>query len=128
MTATMRVRLILALAILFYSAIIAAGTGGFTPMVWGFATLLFIIWHLLMHEPSPAAHWPIILTLHGAIAAACLGLGHAIGAVTGAAVDPILGLSVAFGVTGLARMIDRSAGIDAARPGDAPHQDRGEER
>lgn len=128
MTVTLRTRLILALAILFYGAIIAAGTGGFAPIVWGAATGLFIVWHLLMHPPSPPAHWPIIPALHGAMAAACLGLGHAIGAVTGAVVDPILGLSVAFGATGLARMIDRSAGIDAIRPGDAPHQDRGAER
>ncbi len=123
-----RVRLILALAILFYSAIIAAGTSGFAPTVWAVATLLFIVWHLLMNEPSPLAHWPIVLALHSAIAAACLGLGHALGAATGAAVDPLLGLSVAFGATGLARMIDRSAGIDATGSGEASRHDRGEER
>ena len=128
MTATTRIRLILALAMLFYSAIIAAGTGGFHSIVWALATLLFIVWHLLMHAPSPRAHWPIIVFLHTVIAGLCLGIGHALGAVTGLAVDPVVALSVAIGATGLARMIDRSAGIDAMRPGEAERHDRGEER
>lgn len=127
MTTTLRIRLILALAIVFYAAVIAAGTGGFAVMVWVIATLLFIVWHLAMHDPSPPAHWPFVLLLHGVIAALCLGIGHALGVVSGLAGDPLIALSVAFGVTGIARIIDRAAGIDAAVPEES-QRDRGEGR
>lgn len=92
------------LAGVMYLSVVVAGMAGFDPTIWVLYTLLFLVWHLLMHQQQVAL-W-LVVPVHAAVAAAFLGLGVLIGGWVGAAAPPPLAaLGVGVAATALARLV-----------------------
>lgn len=103
MTVRTRLLAVPALAGVLYFSAILAGMPGFDHRVWIFYTVLFLVWHLLLHVERPALI--IVIAVHGIVAALFLGLGSLIGQWTGFA--PSLAFSLALGAvsTAVARAV-----------------------
>jgi hypothetical protein len=118
MTIPQRLKLVMVLAGVFYLAVIASGLGGFSMGLWAVATLLFFLWHLLLHNGSQGPAWVFVVAMHGAIAAVCLWIGHGFGVLTGITPGPEVPIGVAAVALGLARWVnispEQAADLEAA--------------
>lgn len=103
MTLQQRLLAIPALAGVLYFSVILAGLPGFDLSIWALYVAIFLIWHVLMHVQGPAL--PIVLMVHGVVAAAFLGIGALIGSWLAVAPSPILAVALGAGATALARML-----------------------
>jgi len=133
MTVPQRLLAVPALAGVLYLSVILAGLSGFDPSIWALYTALFLVWHILMHVQGPAL--PVVIMVHGVVAAAFLGLGALVGQWTGLAPSPFGALALGAGATALARLVrispeqaaeiaalaeEAAAKLEAARPATEP--------
>jgi len=90
------------LAVVLYSSLVLAGLGGFDPAIWAFFTVLFLVWHLLVHTQQI----PLItvMAIHGIVVAVVMGLGALIGGWIGWAPSIAVPLVMGVGATAMARM------------------------
>jgi hypothetical protein len=103
MTVPQRLLAVPALAGVLYLSVIVAGLSGFNTSIWALYTLLFLVWHLLMHLQGPAL--ALVVLVHGAVAAVFLGLGALIGQWVDFALNPLGALAVGAGASVLARLV-----------------------
>lgn len=103
MTVPQRLLAVTLLAGVMYLSVVVAGLAGFDPTIWVLYALLFLVWHLLMHQQQVAL-W-LVLPVHAVVAAAFLGLGALIGGWVGVAPPPLAALGVGVAATALARVV-----------------------
>lgn len=103
MIAPWRFLVVPGLAVILYAAVVLAGMGGFDPVIWLFYTVLFLVWHLLIHtQQIPLL---VVMAVHGIVAALVLGLGALIGGWIGWAPGMQGPLVVSVAATALARAL-----------------------
>jgi hypothetical protein len=103
MTVKQRLLAVPALAGVLYLSVIIAGLSGFDSSIWALFTAIFLIWHILLHMQGPAL--ALVVLVHGALAAALLGLGALIGQWVPFAPNPMAALAVGVVATVLARLV-----------------------
>lgn len=103
MTVPQRLLAVPILAGVLYLSVVLAGLSGFDSSIWALYTVLFLIWHILMHVQGPPL--AVVIMVHAIVAAAFLGLGALIGQWVGFAPSPFAALGIGAAATALARFV-----------------------